>query len=446
MLQTILLNATLTAPPTWLVAPFALLLLLIATGPLFFAHFWHKYFKAIAVAIGILVGGYYLAVIHQPILVAETFAEYVSFISLLLALYVAAGGIYVFADFESKFTVNIIFLLIGAMLTNIIGTTGASVLLIRPFMRVNRYRLKPYHVVFFIFFVSNLGGLLTPIGDPPLFMGFLKGVPFSWTLKTLTLPWLVAMVLLSMVFYFFEKRNTALDDVDVSAHYTNKIIITGGHNFIWLAVIIASVFIDPNVIDGIPFIDMHGKKVSFLREIIQLSVAFFAYKRANKHALASNEFNFDAIKEVAFLFFGIFLAMIPALQLLEHAGKGLTEPLSVGMVYWGAGVFSSVLDNAPTYVNFLALSLSMFDLSINNISDIHQFIESNNVLYLEAVSVGSVFFGALTYIGNGPNFMVKAIAEQQGVKMPGFFQYIAKYSIPVLLPILVVVWLLFFAF
>ena len=446
MLQTILLNAAAVIPPTWLVAPFALLLLLIATGPLFFAHFWHKYFKAIAVAIGVLVGGYYLAFMHQPILVAETFAEYVSFISLLLALYVAAGGIYVFADFESKFTVNIILLLIGAMLTNIIGTTGASVLLIRPFMRVNRYRLKPYHVVFFIFFVSNLGGLLTPIGDPPLFMGFLKGVPFSWTLKTLTLPWLVAMASLSMVFYFFEKRNTTLDDVDVSSHYTNKIIITGGHNFIWLVLIIASVFIDPNVIDGVPFIDMHGKKVSFLREIIQLIVAFFAYKRANKHALASNEFNFDAIKEVAFLFFGIFLAMIPALQLLEHAGKSLTEPLSPGMVYWGAGVFSSVLDNAPTYVNFLALSLSMFGLSINNISDIHQLIEGNKVLYLEAVSVGSVFFGALTYIGNGPNFMVKAIAEQQGVKMPGFFQYIAKYSVPVLLPILVVVWLLFFAF
>jgi Na+/H+ antiporter NhaD/arsenite permease-like protein len=444
MLANILLSATHQAPAMWLVIPFASLLLLIAIGPLFFAHFWHKYYKVIAVIIGALVGGYYLIVKQQPIIVAETFAEYASFICLLFALYVAAGGIYVFADFESKAKVNIVFLLIGAILTNFIGTTGASVLLIRPFMRVNRYRLKPYHIVFFIFFVSNLGGLLTPIGDPPLFMGFLKGVPFFWTLQHLVSPWLVAMILLSVIFYFFEKRNTQLDDVDVSAHFTNKIIINGKQNFIWLALIIGSVFIDPNVIDGIPFIDMHGKKVSFIREIIQLIIAFVAYKKANKHALQSNEFDFEPIKEVAFLFFGIFLAMIPALQLLESAGSSIAEPLSHAVIYWAAGFFSSVLDNAPTYVNFLALSLSMFGLSVNNINDIHTFIASNKVIYLEAISVGSVFFGALTYIGNGPNFMVKAIAEQQGVKMPGFFQYIAKYSIPILLPVLLVVWLLFF--
>lgn len=444
MLANILLSATHQAPAMWLVIPFASLLLLIAIGPLFFAHFWHKYYKVIAVIIGALVGGYYLIVKQQPIIVAETFAEYASFICLLFALYVAAGGIYVFADFESKAKVNIVFLLIGAILTNFIGTTGASVLLIRPFMRVNRYRLKPYHIVFFIFFVSNLGGLLTPIGDPPLFMGFLKGIPFFWTLQHLVSPWLVAMVLLSVIFYFFEKRNTQLDDVDVSAHFTNKIIINGKQNFIWLALIIGSVFIDPNVIDGIPFIDMHGKKVSFIREIIQLIIAFVAYKKANKHALQSNEFDFEPIKEVAFLFFGIFLAMIPALQLLESAGSSIAEPLSHAVIYWAAGFFSSVLDNAPTYVNFLALSLSMFGLSVNNINDIHTFIASNKVIYLEAISVGSVFFGALTYIGNGPNFMVKAIAEQQGVKMPGFFQYIAKYSIPILLPVLLVVWLLFF--
>lgn len=275
-------------------------------------------------------------------------------------------------------------------------------------------------------------------------MGFLKGVPFFWTLQHLVSPWVVAMLLLSVIFYFFEKRNTKLDDVDVSSHYTNKIIINGKQNFIWLALIIGSVFLDPNVIEGIPFIDMHGKKVSFLREIIQLAIAFVAYKKANKHALESNEFDFEPIKEVAFLFFGIFLAMIPALQLLESAGSSIAEPLPLSAIYWATGFFSSVLDNAPTYVNFLALSLSMFGLSVNSISDIHAFIASDNAIYLEAISVGAVFFGALTYIGNGPNFMVKAIAEQQGVKMPGFFQYIVKYSIPILLPVLLVVWLLFF--
>lgn len=443
MLLSVLLSAVHDAPPAFFVVPFALLLLSIATGPLFFSHFWHQYYKAIAIGIGLLVGGYYAIGMQQYVIVAETFAEYLSFISLLLALYVAAGGIYIFADVESKVTTNIMFLLIGAILTNFIGTTGASVLLIRPYMRVNRYRLKPYHIVFFIFFVSNLGGLLTPIGDPPLFMGFLKGVPFLWTLQHLMLPWVIAMIFLCVVFYFFERRNTALDDVDVSANYTNKLIVNGKQNFIWLGLIIATVFLDPNIIEGFPYIEMHGKRVSFIRELLLMAIAFFSYKGANANALKSNDFNFEPIKEVAFLFFGIFLSMIPALQLLEKAGNSGTV-LSQGAVYWATGIFSSVLDNAPTYINFMALSLSMFGFSVNNIHDVQTFLQSNQAIYLEAISVGAVFFGALTYIGNGPNFMVKAIAEQQGVKMPSFFEYIIKYSLPVLLPILFIVWLLFF--
>ena len=294
-----------------------------------------------------------------------------------------------------------------------------------------------------IFFVSNLGGLLTPIGDPPLFMGFLKGVPFFWTIQNLMLPWVVAMVLLIVVFYFFEKRNTALDDVDVSEHYTNKIIIKGKQNFVWLVLIMITVFLDPNVIEGFPCINFHGKKISFVRELLQLNIAFLAYKNANKQALNSNEFNFEPIKEVTFLFFGIFLAMIPALQLLESAGSSGLK-LSLGATYWATGAFSAVLDNAPTYVNFLALTLSTYGFSINSINDLHNFIASENVIYLMAISVGAVFFGALTYIGNGPNFMVKAIAEQQGVKMPSFFNYMFRFSLPVLLPIFVLVWLLFF--
>lgn len=261
------------APPAWLVAPFALLLLLIATGPLFFEHFWHRYYKIISVLLGVLVGGWYIVAYHQAFLVLETLAEYLSFISLLFALFVAAGGIYIFADHESKASTNIVFLLIGALLTNIIGTTGASVLLIRPFMRINRYRLKPYHIVFFIFFISNLGGLLTPIGDPPLFMGFLKGVPFFWTTGNLFLPWVTALAILSIVFLWLEKRNTQLDEVDVSTHYTKKIIINGKRNFIWLGLIIVTVFLDPNVIDGFPCIDYHGKRISFVRELLQITIA-----------------------------------------------------------------------------------------------------------------------------------------------------------------------------
>lgn len=443
MIHALILSAAHALPPTWMVTPFALLLLLIATGPIFFPAIWHHYYKHMAVVLGLVVGIYYIAVRHDSALVAETFFEYASFISLLLSLFVAAGGIYIFADVESKASTNIVFLLCGALLTNLIGTTGASVLLIRPFMRINRYRLKTYHIVFFIFFISNLGGLLTPIGDPPLFMGYLKGVPFFWTLTHLWPVWLVAMLLLSLIFYFLEKRNTKLDDVDVSEHYTNRIIVTGRQNFVWLIAIILTVFIDPNVMDGIPYISIHGKKISYVRELLQLAIAFAAYRTANKKAMRSNEFNFEPILEVGFLFFGIFLSMIPALQLLESLGGGSGDKISHHVIYWATGTFSSMLDNAPTYVNFLALSMSMHNLSISSMSDVVQFVQGEGVIYLVAISVGSVFFGALTYIGNGPNFMVKSIADQAGVKMPGFFAFIYRYTLPYLLPVLFIIWLLF---
>jgi Na+/H+ antiporter NhaD/arsenite permease-like protein len=437
----ILLSIT---PPVWLVAPFVLLLLLIATGPLFFAKIWHSYYKHLAVFIGATVAIYYIGVRHEGVLVIHTFAEYLSFISLLLALFVASGGIYIFADLESKASVNILFLLCGAVLTNIIGTTGASVLLIRPFMRVNRYRLKPYHIVFFIFVISNVGGLLTPIGDPPLFMGFLKGVPFFWTFTHLWPEWLLALFLLSIVFYFFERNNTTLNNADVSEHYSGKIIINGKRNFVWLALIILTVFIDPNSIEGVPYIELHGHKISYIRELLQLLLAFGCYRFANKKALNNNGFDFEPILEVGFLFVGIFLSMMPALQLLgAMGGEGLPQ-LSTTFIYWGSGIFSSFLDNAPAYVNFFTLTLTMFGFDAQSINDVHAFIAGSDARYLMAVSTASVFFGAMTYIGNGPNFMVKAIAAQNGVKMPSFFAYMLRYSIPVLLPILIIVWMIFY--
>jgi Na+/H+ antiporter NhaD/arsenite permease-like protein len=443
-MHSVFLQVLHSPPSPLLVIPFVALLLMIATGPLFFPSLWHRYYKHISLCIGVFVGGYYIVGRHETMLVAETFAEYISFISLLLALFVASGGIYIFADVESKASVNIVFLLFGAVLANFIGTTGASVLLIRPFMRVNRYRLKPYHIVFFIFCVSNLGGLLTPIGDPPLFMGFLKGVPFFWTLEHLWKEWLLALGLLSIVFYLFEKRNTRFDDVDVSAHYTGKVIIEGKRNIFWLALIIATVFIDPNTIDGVPYLDLHGKKVSYIRELLQCGIAAVCYRFASKKAMDANGFDAEPIREVGFLFVGIFMSMIPALQLLSGLGTQDGVSLSPGMMYWGAGIFSSMLDNAPTYVNFFTLTLSMFGFDAQQVRDVTAFLAGDQVKYLAAVSTGSVFFGAMTYIGNGPNFMVKAIAEQSGIRMPSFFTYIFRYSIPVLLPILLLVWLLFY--
>ncbi|MFY8021626.1 MAG: sodium:proton antiporter [Bacteroidia bacterium] len=443
------LNATIfQTPPTWLIAPFIFLLLSIAVMPVLFAKFWHHYYKSISVGLGLLVMAYYILMLDNMVLPIESLAEYVSFISLLTILYVASGGIYIFADVESKVFTNMVFLLTAAVLTNFIGTTGASVLLIRPYLRLNRYRIQAYHVVFFIFMVSNLGGLLTPIGDPPLFMGFLKGIPFSWTIIHLFPQWLLANSLLLLVFYFFEKRNTKLDDVDNPNTYSNKIIINGKRNFVWLLLAVGTVFLDPNIIDGLPAIEFHGRKLSFLRELIQLSSAFLCFRFASKNALKSNDFDFEPIKEVAYLFFGIFLCMLPALQLLEsfaHAQKD-SLTLTPGIIYWFSGLFSSVLDNAPTYINVLTLILSSSGFSINMIADVQQFLAVGNIHLLEAVSVGSVFFGAMTYIGNGPNLMVKSIAENSGIEMPSFGAYIFKYSFPVLLPILFIVYIVFFAF
>lgn len=433
-------------PPLFLVFPFVLLLLLIAIGPIFLEKFWHHHYSKVSVGLGAFVFLYYGFAMDNFTHPLETIGEYISFISLLTILFVASGGIYVFVDIESKPINNILFLLLAAILTNLLGTTGASVLLIKPFMRINRYRLKPYHIVFFIFIVSNLGGLLTPIGDPPLFMGYLKGVPFQWTFIHLLPKWIVGIAGILFVFFLVDRKNTQLDDVDVSAHYTNKIIINGKKNFIWLAIGIISIFIDPNLIDGLPHIAIDGKKISFIREIIQLSAAFFCFKLSNKKALESNDFSFEPIKEVAWLFIGIFLTMIPALQWLEHMAQNpeISSKISVSVAYWFSGAFSSVLDNAPTYLNVFAVVLAKFGFSIENMNDVKEFLKTDHINFLSALSTGAVFFGAMTYIGNGPNFMVKSIADKAGVKMPSFGDYIFKYSLPYLLPVLVIVWLVFY--
>lgn len=267
-----------------------------------------------------------------------------------------------------------------------------------------------------------------------------------WTMVHLFPVWLFTMTALLSIFYYLETKNTEFNEVDISSHYSNKLIISGKRNFIWLGIGIASVFLDPNLLDGLPYIDFHGKKLSFIREVIQLSAAFFCYKYSDRKALQANHFNFDAIKEVAFLFFGIFLCMMPAIQSLEAYAHDHQDTLVLhpGFIFWTTGFFSSVLDNAPTYLNVLTLILSDADLSIHSMKDMQTFISSNGVILLEAVSAGAVFFGAMTYIGNGPNFMVKSIAEEAGVKMPSFGKYIWRYSLPILLPILFLVWMIFY--
>ncbi len=437
------------APPGWTVIPFVLLLSMIATGPLFYEHFWHKNYPIIAVSLASIVVLYYLFALHNAHAPVHALAEYIQFIALLASLYIASGGIMINVDKKATPMANVLLLVVGAIIANLIGTTGASMLLIRPFIRLNKSRIRPYHIIFFIFMVSNIGGALTPIGDPPLFLGFLKGVPFMWTLTHNVLPWALALVILSAIFYVFDSRNKDEDLFD-EVVYTNKTSIIGGKNFFWLAVIIASVFLDPNVIDGVPAIVYDGQKFSFLREIIMLSVGFLSYKLADKKAIEGNEFNFEPIREVAFIFIGIFGTMMPALALVSEfaqseAGASLIGPNSL---YWGTGILSGFLDNAPTYLNFLAAALASQGGDINAITNVQDYaaggVYDQSVINLTAIAVGAVFFGAMTYIGNGPNFMVKSIAEQTGIHMPSFFGYILRYSIPILLPIFLVVWLIFF--
>jgi len=438
------------SPAAWSVLPFILLLLMTATGPLFYAHFWHKNYKLIALLFGVLVVLYYVFFLHNYHNPVHALAEYASFISLLTALFVASGGIVIKVDTKGTPLANSLLLVAGAALANIIGTTGASMLLIRPFMRLNKDRIEPYHIVFFIFIVSNVGGCLTPIGDPPLFIGFLKGVPFFWTVEHLWVKWFFGVGLLTLIFYIFDKTKHPKDKE--SFEHSGKIGIQGTMNLLWLGVVILSVFLDPNLVDWLPYIPYHGDKISFVREAIMLTAAYFSYRTSDKDCLKANEFNFEPIKEVAFLFAGIFMTMMPALQLISEFARAHGEAFTQTTLFWGSGVLSSVLDNAPTYLNFLSAGLGRAGLSIEVKEDVVAFalgttpMGIDTVERLIAVSVGSVFFGACTYIGNAPNFMVKAIAEQAGIKMPSFFGYVFRYTIPFLLPVLFLTWLVFIYF
>ncbi len=434
-------------PPTWLVIPFMLLLIMIATGPLFYAHHWHHHYPKYAIGFGIFVCAYYL--FHaNPTPVLHAAQEYISFIALVASLFIAASGIYLGINANGSPRNNVLLLLAGSVIANLIATTGAAMLFIRSFMRLNKGRLKAYHIVFFIFLVANIGGALTPIGDPPLFLGFLRGVPFFWTLTHVWYIWLPTTIFLLGVFYVIDSRNKAKGNVKNTDEPTIK--IEGSKSFIWVAIIIVSVFIDPNVLSFVP--DLHEAfHIPFgIREIIMLTVAFLAYKYANKSCLEKNEFSFEPIREVGWLFLGIFATMQPALQLIsnfagEHAGT-----LSVSVFYWGTGSLSGILDNAPTYLNFLSAAMGKFGMDVDVAEQVATFAygdvgHPDSWFYLQAISVAAVFFGALTYIGNAPNFMVKAIAEGNGVQTPSFFGYIVRYSLPILLPTYFVIWLIFYS-
>jgi len=424
----------------YIVLPFVALLLMIATGPLFYHHFWEKHYPKVAIFLGLITILFYLIVLNDTHSLLHTLAEYLSFIALLASLFVASGGILIKVDRKATPMLNILLLLFGSVIANIIGTTGASMLLIRPYLKINKDRIKAYHIIFFIFAVSNIGGALTPIGDPPLFLGFLRGVDFFWVIQHAWYIWLPTLLLLMAIFYVMDSMNKDGEEQSKETSYSGKIEFRGWKNVGFLAIIILSVFIDPNVLGWVPSLS----PLPFgIREIIMFAVVYLSYKYADEENLRANEFDFEPIREVAYLFAGLFATMIPALQLIAFEAHEYGDVLTAGSFYWSTGSLSAFLDNAPTYLNFLSAELGKFGLDVNNKAEVASFAYSHAV-YLQAISIAAVFFGAMTYIGNAPNFMVKSISERAGIKMPSFFGYLIKYSIPILLPIFAIIWFIFF--
>ncbi len=426
--------------PLAMIIPFALLLLLIATMPLSPAkikHLWEHYYPHVSIALGLVSVGYYLFVLKDGMTVVHTMHEYFSFICLIGSLFVVAGGIHIKVKGEATPFGNVVFLLIGAVVANFIGTTGASMVMIRPWIRMNKIRISAYHIVFFIFIVSNCGGALTPIGDPPLFLGFLRGVPFFWLIDHVMWQWIFTVGLVAAVFYAIDRFNYGKIAGRVRSQIEQEDTwrFEGGVNVLLLLAIIGAVFVP----------EAYAKY--FVREAIMLGAAIASYFLTSKKVHEENQFNFGPIKEVGFLFVGIFMTMMPALGYLEQNGKdlGFTKPTQY---YFASGSLSAVLDNAPTYLNFLQLAEATFVDKATLPKDANGVISAKagveylintkeTMLFVIAVSMGSVFFGAMTYIGNGPNFMVKSIADSSNVHTPTFFGYIFKYSLPILLPILV---------
>jgi Na+/H+ antiporter NhaD/arsenite permease-like protein len=435
--------------PLWSVLPFAALLGSIAILPLAAPQWWGKNRnRAIVSAVFALPFAAGLALFHPAEgshALLEALLDYASFISLLGSLYVISGGVYVKGSLAGSPLSNTAMLGIGAVLANLIGTTGASMVLIRPLLRANKSREGKAHiVVFFIFVVSNCGGLLTPLGDPPLFLGFLKGVPFEWTLS-LWKEWLVVNGLLLVVFHFVDDWVLDKEELERKGSQLEKVLIheplavEGWHGVALLAGVILVI-----VGKGRGWGAADGHWPFGVQEGLMLGLAVVAYRITRPATRAANEFTFAPIVEVAVIFAGIFITMVAPLQILNSRGGelGLTRPWSY---YWAAGGLSSFLDNAPTYLTFAATACGQAGVSVDGPRYLAEFLAKapGNAALLAAISCGAVMMGANTYIGNGPNFMVKSIAEENGVRMPSFFGYMA-WSMVVLLPIFAVITVLFF--
>lgn len=437
----------------WSTIPFAGMLLSIALFPLFAPRFWHHHFGKITAFWALTVLAPFLIMYKGQALyefMHIIIADYVPFIIVLLALYTVSGNILLRGRLIGTPIVNSSILLIGAVLASWMGTTGASMLLIRPFLRANSHRKnRTFMVVFFIFLVSNVGGSLTPLGDPPLFLGFLRGVPFFWTFNLFSQMIFVVGILLAMYFvmdgYFYRREKLPVSDNKEK----DPIRIEGKHNLIFILAIIGTVLMSGLLeLGDVVIFGVHLAAQDVIRDILLLLIAGLSFFTTRKEVREDNEFTWFPLQEVAILFVGIFLTMMPCLKILQAGEKGalsflvrtVQEPYHY---FWITGILSSFLDNAPTYLTFLSSLLGKFYSGMEAQEAIKLLINENTI-YLKAVSAAAVFFGAATYIGNAPNFMVRSIAEETGTPMPTFFGYMLKYSIPILIPIFALVTLVFY--
>ena len=440
--------------PLWSCIPFACILLSIALFPLILPDFWHHHFGKIS--------GFWAATLAIPFLIAFKgaalyeilhiiLADYLPFIILLWSLYTVSGGILLRGTLRGTPIVNVIMLTIGTLLASWMGTTGAAMLLIRPFLRANNYRKnRTFMVVFFIFLVANVGGSLTPLGDPPLFLGFLHGVSFFWTFKILPHMLLVVIILLVIYFildtYYYRKEAVCppeAEDVD------EPLKLEGTYNFIFLAGIVGSVLMSGIVDWGeISTLGIHRAVQDWVRDGLLIVMGILSLIATPIQIRDDNDFTWFPIVEVAYLFIGIFITMIPCLLILKAGSEGALAFLVNGVTqpvhyFWVTGGLSSFLDNAPTYLTFFNSALGAFYPGASEAQAV-PLLMTENAIYLKAISAGAVFFGACSYIGNAPNFMVRSISEEAGTPMPSFFGYIIKYSLVFLIPTFVIVNFVFF--
>ena len=450
-----------TELPVWTALPFAGILLSIALCPLLTPHFWHNNFGKISAFWALLFAVPFLwtysnvAIYH---ILHIYLIDYIPFIILLWGLFTIAGGIVVRGSLKGTPAVNTVMLLIGTILASCVGTTGAAMVMIRPVLRANKDRLKKTHIVcFFIFLVANIGGSLTPLGDPPLFLGFLHNVPFFWVTTGLLPHMLTASGILLVMFYIIDTLHYRKEKIPVNAGDVEEKIpfkIEGIINFVFLAGVVMLVLMSGYWKPGYLMISgVHLEYQGILRDLGIITMGVLSLVFTSKVLREANDFSWFPIMEVAKLFAGIFMTIIPALAILKAGNAGAMSGL-VSIVkesyhyFWVTGALSSFLDNAPTYLTFFNLAIGKLGMTEAMIpAALAAKAATANpefIKYLTAISAGAVFMGANTYIGNAPNFMVKSIAEEAGINMPSFFGYMIKYSIPILMPVFILVTLIFF--